>query len=165
MQSAEIIINSCYGGFSFSDKAIEEYKKQLQAMGSNIVFGDNKKYRREDDLRKDPVMIDIVRRLGKESYGSHAKLINEHRKQLTYNQNKGKNFSLLDMAFAVGDCTLNIKTGEAAIDPDVVITGPLFVIVKLLVLLSLIVLDWHERYTVFARVVNGVVDGVKGVDV
>ena len=74
MQSAEIIINSCYGGFSFSDKAIEEYKKQLQAMGSNILFDDNKKYRCDDDLRKDPVMIDIVRRLGKESNGRHANL-------------------------------------------------------------------------------------------
>jgi len=74
MQSAKIIINSCYGGFSFSDKAIEEYKKQLQAMGSNIVFDDNKKYRCDDDLRKDPIMIDIVRRLRKESNGRHAKL-------------------------------------------------------------------------------------------
>ena len=74
MQSAEIIINSCYGGFSFSDKAIEEYKKQLQAMGSNIVFNDNKHYRHNDDLRTDPVMIDIVRRLGKESNGRHANL-------------------------------------------------------------------------------------------
>ena len=30
MQVAEIIINSCYGGFSFSDKAIEEYKKYIR---------------------------------------------------------------------------------------------------------------------------------------
>jgi hypothetical protein len=62
--------------------------------------------------------IDLVKSNIYTSKGSYAKLINEHRKQLTYNQNKNKNFSLLDMAFAVGDCTLNIKSGEAAIDPE-----------------------------------------------
>jgi hypothetical protein len=62
--------------------------------------------------------IDLVKNNIYSPKGSYAKLINEHRKQLNYNQNKGKNFSLLDMAFAVGDCTMNIKTGEAAIDPE-----------------------------------------------
>jgi hypothetical protein len=62
--------------------------------------------------------IDLVKSNIYTSKGSYAKLMNEHRKQLTYNQNKNKNFSLLDMAFAVGDCTLNIKSGEAAIDPE-----------------------------------------------
>jgi hypothetical protein len=45
-------------------------------------------------------------------------LIKEHKKQLTYNKRQGKNFSLVDMAFVVGDCTLDIKSGEAAIDED-----------------------------------------------
>ena len=62
--------------------------------------------------------IDLVKSNIYSPKGCYAKLINEHKKQLTYNQNKGKNFSLLDMAFAVGDCTLDIKTGEAAIDPE-----------------------------------------------
>jgi hypothetical protein len=64
--------------------------------------------------------IDLVKSNIYSSKGSYAKLIREHRKQLTYNsKNKnGKYYSLIDMAFVVGDCTLNIKNGEAAIDPE-----------------------------------------------
>ncbi len=62
--------------------------------------------------------LDLVKSNIYSSKGSYAKLIKEHRKQLSYNNKTGKNFSLVDMAFAVGDCTLNIKTGEAAIDPE-----------------------------------------------
>ena len=62
--------------------------------------------------------IDLVKSNIYTSKGSYSRLMREHRKQLNYNNKTGKNFSLLDMAFAVGDCTLNIKTGEAAIDPE-----------------------------------------------
>ena len=62
--------------------------------------------------------IDLVKSNIYSSKGSYSKLMREHRKQLNYNNKTGKNFSLLDMAFAVGDCTMNIKTGEAAIDPE-----------------------------------------------
>ena len=62
--------------------------------------------------------LDLVKSNIYSSKGSYAKLIKEHRKQLSYNNKTGKNFSLVDMVFAVGDCTLNIKTGEAAIDPE-----------------------------------------------
>ena len=62
--------------------------------------------------------LDLVKSNIYSSKGSYAKLIKEHRKQLSYNNKTGKNFSLVDMAFAVGDCTLNIKNGEAAIDPE-----------------------------------------------
>jgi hypothetical protein len=62
--------------------------------------------------------IDLVKSNIYSSKGSYSRLMREHRKQLNYNNKTGKNFSLLDMAFAVGDCTLNIKTGEAAIDPE-----------------------------------------------
>jgi mRNA (guanine-N7-)-methyltransferase len=62
--------------------------------------------------------LDLVKNNIYSSKGSYSKLIREHRKQLTYNKKQGKNFHLLDMAFAVGDCTLDIKTGEAAIDTE-----------------------------------------------
>ena len=62
--------------------------------------------------------IDLVKSNIYSSKGSYSRLMREHRKQLNYNNKTGKNFSLLDMAFAVGDCTMNIKTGEAAIDPE-----------------------------------------------
>ena len=74
MQVAEIIINSCYGGFSFSDKAIEEYKKKMIEIGNIAVLDNNYISKGEEKLRKDPIMIDIVRRLGKESNGRHANL-------------------------------------------------------------------------------------------
>ncbi len=60
--------------------------------------------------------IDLVKNNIYSNKGSYSKLIREHKKQLTYNKKQGKNYSLIDMAFVVGDCTLNIKTGEAAID-------------------------------------------------
>lgn len=62
--------------------------------------------------------IDLVKNNIYSTKGSYAKLIMAHQQQLNYNQKKGRNFSLPDMAFAVGDCTMNIKTGEAAIDPE-----------------------------------------------
>ena len=123
MQSAEIIINSCYGGFSFSDKAIEEYKKQLQAMGSNILFDDNKKYRCDDDLRKDPVMIDIVRRLRKESHGRHAKLtIDRYNPELTkYIKIKdydGREWIDADIELYRMDLIKNVLTDTTMTDSD-----------------------------------------------
>jgi len=62
--------------------------------------------------------LDLVKSNIYTSKGSYSRLLREHKRQLTYNNTKGKNFSLIDMAFAVGDCTLNIKNGEAAIDPE-----------------------------------------------
>jgi hypothetical protein len=62
--------------------------------------------------------IDLVKSNIYSSKGSYAKLIREHKKQLAYNKKTSKNFSLIDMAFVVGDCTLDIKTGEAAIDEE-----------------------------------------------
>ena len=62
--------------------------------------------------------LDLVKSNIYTSKGSYARLLREHKRQLTYNNKNGKNFSLIDMVFAVGDCTLNIKNGEAAIDPE-----------------------------------------------
>ena len=62
--------------------------------------------------------IDLVKSNIYSSKGSYAKLIREHKKQLAYNKKTGRNYSLIDMAFIVGDCTLDIKNGEAAIDKE-----------------------------------------------
>jgi len=62
--------------------------------------------------------IDLVKSNIYSPKGCYSKLIFEHKKQLASNETKGKNYSLINMAFAVGDCTLDIKTGEAAIDPE-----------------------------------------------
>jgi hypothetical protein len=60
--------------------------------------------------------LDLVKSNIYTSKGSYARVFREHKKQLTYNNKTGKNFQLIDMAFVVGDCTKNLKTGEAAID-------------------------------------------------
>ena len=62
--------------------------------------------------------LDLVKSNIYTSKGSYARIFREHKKQLTYNNKTGKNFQLLDMAFVVGDCTKNLKTGEAAIDEE-----------------------------------------------
>lgn len=62
--------------------------------------------------------IDLVKSNIYTSKGSYARIFREHKKQLTYNNKTGKNFQLLDMAFIIGDCTKNLKSGEAAIDDE-----------------------------------------------
>jgi hypothetical protein len=62
----KVIINSCYGGFSLSDVAMEEIKKLNPELGSL--------YCRDDNLRTDPIVISVVERLGKKANGEFAKL-------------------------------------------------------------------------------------------
>ena len=60
----KVVINSCYGGFSLSDKALDMYK-QLSNKYEIYDF--------ELD-RTDPVLIQIVETLGAEANGRFAKL-------------------------------------------------------------------------------------------
>lgn len=55
----EVLYNACYGGFSLSDKAIELYKrKHPNAQEPNIYN------------RHDPLLIDVVKELGKDACDS-----------------------------------------------------------------------------------------------
>lgn len=54
----KIVINTCFGGFELSDIALKEL---------NIEYGD-------DIKRNDPGLVEIVERLGRESWGSCARL-------------------------------------------------------------------------------------------
>ena len=60
----KVVINSCYGGFGLSDKALDMYK-QLSNKYDIYDF--------ELD-RTDPVLVQIVETLGKEADGRFAKL-------------------------------------------------------------------------------------------
>lgn len=62
----EIVINSCYGGFGLSDRALIEYKK-MAGISQNDFFD-------RDISRDDPYLIKIVRSLGMAANGSHANL-------------------------------------------------------------------------------------------
>ena len=59
-----IVINSCYGGFGLSDKALDMYK---QLSNKSEVYGF------ELD-RTDPILIQVVEALGAEADGRFAKL-------------------------------------------------------------------------------------------
>ena len=60
----KVIINSCYGGFGLSDKALDMYK-QLSNKSEVYSF--------ELD-RTDPILIQVVEALGAEADGRFAKL-------------------------------------------------------------------------------------------
>ena len=68
---AEVLFNRCYGGFSFSDEAVKEYAAKTQ-----------KEIRKccqcRELSRTDPVMIEIVKRLGKKASGTHANIDIHH---------------------------------------------------------------------------------------
>lgn len=62
----KIIINSCYGGFGLSNKAMKEIKKLNPELGT-LYSGDYK-------LRSNPIVISVVEKLGKEANGDCADL-------------------------------------------------------------------------------------------
>lgn len=65
----EVMYNTCYGGFSLSDKAIAEYCVEKRVVHPEIVF----QVRRGVD-RHDPVMVGIVKRLGREAKGDFSNI-------------------------------------------------------------------------------------------
>ena len=60
----KVVINSCYGGFGLSDKALDMYK-QLSNKSEVCAY--------ELD-RTDPILIQVVETLGAEADGFYAKL-------------------------------------------------------------------------------------------
>ena len=60
----QIVINSCYGGFDLSDKALDMYKQ---------LSNKSEVYAYELD-RTDPILIQVVETLGAEADGRFAKL-------------------------------------------------------------------------------------------
>ncbi len=68
---AEVLFNRCYGGFSFSKQAMREYFEK-----TGLVHEEHNQGR--DISRTDPVMIEIVKRLGKEASGTHANIDIHH---------------------------------------------------------------------------------------
>ena len=70
MQSApyhEIIYNDGFGGYSFSQKALDLYCKRKNVEFKTI-------HCREESLRDDPVMVSVVKELGTLANGKCAKL-------------------------------------------------------------------------------------------
>ena len=60
----KVVINSCYGGFGLSNKALDMYKQ---------LSNKSEVYAYELD-RTDPILIQVVETLGAEADGCYAKL-------------------------------------------------------------------------------------------
>jgi hypothetical protein len=83
----KIVLNSDYGGYGLSDRAIREYGKRK---GLNLVedgpndygftcfyvneIGENTYFSDREIVRNDPVLVEIVERLGSESNGLYSDL-------------------------------------------------------------------------------------------
>lgn len=64
----KIIINTCFGGFSFSQQAVDEYNRLKPVEVPEAT-------RWEDNpFRTDPLMIEVVERLGSTADGDCAEL-------------------------------------------------------------------------------------------
>lgn len=82
----EILLNKCYGGYGLSDEAVRLYltKKNIPIV-SNLahdskyfkyyIVGDNEQFSDYNIPRTDPVIIQVVRELGKKANGRNAELV------------------------------------------------------------------------------------------
>ena len=61
----KVVINACFGGFSLSDKAFIEYEKRK---GTKLPTNGRSLH------RDDPILIEVVETLGKDSWGACAEL-------------------------------------------------------------------------------------------
>lgn len=75
----KVVINKCFGGFGLSKTACEDYAK---AKGLNVgKFNDTWGYYEDGDFydreiqRDDPVLVEIVERLGNTASGNYANLV------------------------------------------------------------------------------------------
>lgn len=64
MKTYEVVYNACYGGFSVSEELCEEYEKITGKRLETHYYLD----------RHDKVLIDLVKKMGKEASGSYADL-------------------------------------------------------------------------------------------
>jgi len=82
LRKMDVMYNGCYGGFSFSTRAMREYRRRKQEAGQEVEpeepeereMRDNYGYGREIE-RHDPIMVQICKDMGsKRVSGPHAKI-------------------------------------------------------------------------------------------
>lgn len=72
METTFMLRNVCWGGFTFSDKAIKEYTRIKQQTEPSFFFDGDAMARQHGTFRFDPIMIDIVRRFGKSASSEYS---------------------------------------------------------------------------------------------
>lgn len=81
----EIVINKCYGGYGLSNEAVELYltKKNIPIVPNPAyaskyfkyyIVGDDERFSDRSIFRTDPVIIEVIKELGKKANGSNAEL-------------------------------------------------------------------------------------------
>jgi hypothetical protein len=72
MEKVPILINQSYGGFRFSQKAVDEYNKR------NLLINPNANpinvYNDDMNIRSSPLMIEIVQEFGKDAYTNYSNM-------------------------------------------------------------------------------------------
>lgn len=72
MSLVEFLYNRCYGGFSLSKEAVQRYVEAKKNMGETLDI--EEAYGLRDVERTDPVLINIVKEIGKKANGACADL-------------------------------------------------------------------------------------------
>jgi hypothetical protein len=68
----KVVINNCFGGFGLSEKALARYNELCMLDASRIT---NKEITYYYDIeRNDPLLVQVIEELGKESYGDYSVL-------------------------------------------------------------------------------------------
>lgn len=81
----EILLNKCYGGYGLSDEAVRLYltKKNIPIVINSkssdkyfkyYIVEDNDRFSEYNIPRTDPVIIEVIKELGKKANGSSAEL-------------------------------------------------------------------------------------------
>jgi len=81
----DILLNKCHGGYGLSDEAVRLYltKKNIEiklnpkyssSYFNYYIVGDNEQFSDHNIPRTDPVIIEVVRELGKKANGKSAEL-------------------------------------------------------------------------------------------
>jgi|APCry1669188910_1035180.scaffolds.fasta_scaffold38578_3 hypothetical protein len=68
----KVVINNCFGGFGLSEKALARYNELCMLDASRITDKEITHY--YDIERNDPLLVQVVEELGKESYGDYSVL-------------------------------------------------------------------------------------------
>ena len=66
-----VLYNTCYGGFTISDLAIHEYRVKKGIIEEQREYDE---FASSEMSRTDPIMVEVCRKLGHNSWGTYSKL-------------------------------------------------------------------------------------------